>query len=87
MDVAPVYEIKVQGRLDDRWAKWFSGMAISSQDDRDGATSTLTGRIVDQAALRGVLERIWDLNLTLISLHVVNPDRQDAAASRPIWDL
>ena len=82
-----VYEIKVRGRLDDRWAEWFSGMAISSQDGPDGATSRLTGTIVDQAALRGVLERIWDLNLTLISLNTINTDRQDRAVHRPGWHL
>lgn len=86
MDKSLVYQIKVRGRLDDRWAEWFSGMAISSEGGPDGATSTLTGTIVDQAALRGILERIWDLNLTLISLNAVETDRQDWGLRRPRWD-
>jgi len=87
MDKVPVYQIKVKSSLDDRWAEWFSGMAISSEDGLDGATSSLTGRIVDQAELRGILERIWDLNLTLISLDLVKPDQQDRSGPRPVWDL
>jgi hypothetical protein len=87
MDSAPVYEIRVRGRLDDRWAEWFSGVVISSEDGPDGGTTTLTGTIVDQAALRGILERIWDLNLTLISLNVVGARRPDTARRRPTWSI
>ena len=61
-----VYQIKVQGRLDESWSGWFNGMAITLEGD----TTTLTGAVVDQAALRGLLSRLWDLNLALIS---VNP--------------
>lgn len=87
MDPVPVYQISVRGRLNDRWTAWFSGMAISCEDGPDGATCTLTGKIVDQPALRGILERIWDLNLTLISLNLVTPERKDRAKPRPTWDL
>jgi hypothetical protein len=87
VDPVPVYQISVRGRLDDRWAVWFSGMAISYESSPDGATSTLIGRIGDQAALRGILERIWDLNLSLISLKLVTPERKDRAKPRPTWDL
>ena len=63
-----VYQIKVQGNLDDRWSDWFSGLTVEVGDE-DGTypVTTLTGS-VDQAALRGILNRIWDLNLTLISV-------------------
>ena len=71
MDAVPLYEIRVRGRLDARWAEWFSGMAISYAHGPDGAICTLTGRVVDQAALRGILDRIWDLNLTLVSLKLI----------------
>jgi hypothetical protein len=87
MDKVPVYEIKVRGKLDNRWAEWLSGIAISSEDGAAGATTTLTASIVDQAALRGILDRIWDLNLTLISLSLVKPGRQDQTMPRPTWNL
>ncbi len=65
-----VYQIKVQGRLDKSWSGWFSGMAITVEGD----TTTLTGAVVDQAALRGILSRLWDLNLALISVNLIEPD-------------
>lgn len=58
------YQIKVQGKLDEKWSGWFSGMALTF----DGDVTTLTGAVTDQSALRGLLSRIWDLNLTLISI-------------------
>jgi hypothetical protein len=87
MDREPVYQIKVRGRLDHSWAEWFSGMAISSEDGPDGTTTILTGSIADQAALRGTLERIWNLNLTLISLNLVKPAQHGEVTFRPGWDL
>ena len=60
----PVYEIRVQGQLDSRWSDWFSGLAVSVDD----GITTLTGPVVDQAVLRGILSKIWDLNLVLISV-------------------
>ncbi len=64
-----VYQIKVQGRLDESWSGWFNSMAITFEGD----TTTLTGAIVDQAALRGILSRLWDLNLALISVNPIEP--------------
>jgi hypothetical protein len=81
------YRIKVGGRLDVQWAEWFHGASVSHEDGSDGATSTVTCQVVDQAALRGILERIWDLNLTVISLDLVKPERQAPAGARPRWDL
>jgi hypothetical protein len=66
-DRREVYQIKVQGRLGETWSSWFHDMAITSEEASDGsAVTTLTGPVVDQAALRGVLDRIWNLNLNLI---------------------
>jgi hypothetical protein len=59
-----VYRIRVEGQLDQSWSGWFSGMTVSFQD----GVSTMTGPITDQSALRGLLSKIWDLNLTLISV-------------------
>ncbi|MBN1259046.1 MAG: hypothetical protein JXB35_00055 [Anaerolineae bacterium] len=62
-------EIKVQGVLDTAWSELFAGMTFSSSETGDGSPVTmLTGAIADQAALRGLLNRLWDLNLTLISV-------------------
>jgi len=66
------YEIQVQGRLDESWSNWFNGMTIASEGTGgDSPVTTLTGVVADQAALRGILERIWNLNLTLLSVHRV----------------
>ena len=63
------YRIEVEGQLDESWSGWFSGMTLTSQDD----ISTLTGPLTDQADLRGLLSRIWDLNLTLVSVIRLDP--------------
>ena len=64
-DKSATYEIQVQGRLDASWSHWFEGMTIAF---RDGIT-TLTGAVSDQAALRGILSKIWDLNLAVVSVN------------------
>jgi hypothetical protein len=63
------YRIKVQGWIGERWANWFDGMTIAYEGTMDDSPITvLTGPVVDQAALRSLLTKIWDLNLTLISV-------------------
>lgn len=63
---APIaYTLRVAGRLDARWADWFDGFTLA--DDPDG-TTTITGAVTDQAQLHGLLARIRDLGLTLVSL-------------------
>ncbi|MFL7810031.1 MAG: hypothetical protein ACK2VD_00735 [Anaerolineae bacterium] len=63
------YEITVKGTLDAKWSDWFSGMAVAVDALEDGRSLTrLTGQVSDQAALRGMLIKLWDLNLTLISV-------------------
>ena len=63
------YEIRVEGELDEDWVDWFDGMTIAvEQADDSLAATTLAGPIRDQPALRGILSKLWDLNLTLISL-------------------
>ena len=63
----PQYEIKVAGQLDSNWQEWFDGLTITRTADGD---TLLSGVIIDQAALQGVLKKISNLGLTLIS---VNP--------------
>jgi hypothetical protein len=65
-----VYRISVQGKLDEDWSDWLDGMTITFER----GTTTLTGPVADQSALRGILDRIWDLNLTLISVTRVKVD-------------
>jgi len=70
-----VVQITVQGVVDATWSEWFSGMDIRT-DSGDGevALTTLTGPVVDQACLRGILNRLWDLNLAIVSVTRLDPD-------------
>lgn len=69
------YEIKIKGHLDQRWSDWSAGLKLTHLED-DG--TLLSGPLPDQAALHGLLERIRDLNLTLISVTCGTPSTQDA---------
>ena len=60
------YRVQVRGHLDDRWSDWLGGLAVRRQDD---GTTALVGPVVDQAALHGVLARIRDLGLPLLSVN------------------
>lgn len=83
LDLPVVYEIKVQGRLDERWSGWFSGLTVASEQCADGATiTTLTGAVADQAALRGILFRIWDLSLTVIAVNRVKAGQVEIRLDR-----
>lgn len=66
------YCIQVQGHLAPEWADWFGGLTIRCQPD---GTTTLSGPIRDQAALQGVLLRVWNLGLPLISVNPIEIDR------------
>jgi hypothetical protein len=71
-DKPVTYQIEVEGQLDECWSDWFNGMVITCKSQGDGPSiTTLTGPVVDQAALRGLLSKIWDLSLTLISVNQV----------------
>ena len=62
---ASVYQIRVQGQLNESWSEWLGGLAITPQPD--GAT-LLSGAIVDQAALHGILDKLYAMNLTILSV-------------------
>ena len=64
------YEIRLRGHLETRWAAWFEGMTLSHE--RDGST-VLSGPVVDQAALHGLLQKVRDIGLPLISVTYVEP--------------
>ena len=72
-----IYHIRVKGHLGSRWARWFDGMTVTPQANGD---TLLTGPIVDQAALHGILTKIRDLGLTLISIMEVDSQQANTPA-------
>ena len=69
-----VYEIRVKGHLDGHWSEWFDGLTIVNVEDGD---ALLSGEIVDQSALHGVLVKVRDLGLPLIAVSSVNSVPED----------
>ena len=65
------YEIRVQGRLDARWSTWLDGLTLSQPDD---GTTVLRGLVIDQAALHGLLHKLRDIGLPLVSVVRTEPD-------------
>ena len=65
------YEIRIKGHLDDRWADWFEGLTITREDNGE---TLLTGTVVDQAALHGLLRKVRDLGMPLLSVIHVKPE-------------
>jgi hypothetical protein len=70
-----LYEIRIKGHLEKRWVNWFEGMTITLTDNGD---TVLTGPVVDQSALHGLLRKVRDLGMPLISVICINPDQADA---------
>lgn len=73
LEAASLYKIRVEGILDTGWADWLSGFKIKVEENDDGKHFTIfTGQISDQAALRGLLNRMWDMNFSLVSVNKLN---------------
>ena len=68
--LSTVYEIRVEGVLDQRWTAWFEGLEIASDDSQ----TIISGRVADQAALHGLLNRVCDLGLVIVSVRRLDPD-------------
>ena len=69
-----VYQVVVDGKLDERWSGWFGGLAVTVTVASDGSPVTrLTASVPDQAALRGILSKLWDLNLSVRSVSRIEP--------------
>jgi hypothetical protein len=75
-DESRVYQIRIKGHLGPRWADWFEGMTITLTDNGE---TLLTGPLVDQAALHGVLKRVRDLAMPLVSVVCLDPGQADAS--------
>ena len=66
------YEIRLKGHLDSRWAAWFDGLSLTNESD---GTTLLRGPVVDQAALHGLLQKVRDIGLPLVSVTQVQSDQ------------
>ena len=73
------YEIRIKGHLDNRWANWFEGLTITLEDNGE---TLLTGPVVDQAALHGVLKKVRDVGMPLLSVVCVTPGQADASDAK-----
>lgn len=76
-DQAMVYQIRLKGQLDQQWADWFGGMTITSHGNGE---TLLTGSVADQAALHGLLKKVRDLGLPLLSVNPVESESGPADA-------
>ena len=74
------YEIRLKGHLDGRWAAWFDGLSLSHQPD---GTTVIHGPIADQAALHGLLQKVRDTGLPLVSVTRVEAGQPGLPTSRP----
>ena len=74
-DQPMVYQIRIEGHLSRQWTDWFEGLTITPEEDGD---TLLTGAVIDQAALHGLLKKVRDLGMPLLSVNRVNPDQADA---------
>ena len=79
------YEIRVKGHLDARWVAWFDGLSLTLESD---GTTLIHGVVADQAALHGLLQKVRDVGLPLVSVTQVNPhsDRRRRKADPPEAD-
>ena len=74
------YEVRVAGHLDTRWAAWFDGLSLSHQGD---GTTVIHGPVADQAALYGLLQKVRDAGLPLVSVICVEPDQPGSSTVQP----
>jgi hypothetical protein len=74
------YEIRIKGHLNQRWANWFEGLTITREANGE---TLLAGPVIDQAALHGLLRKVRDLGLPLVSVIHVEPNQTDGPDDTP----
>jgi hypothetical protein len=75
-----IYQIRIKGHLGQQWTDWFEGLSIALEADGD---TLLTGSVIDQAALHGLLKKVRDLGMPLISVIRLAPDQTSGSDVRP----
>ncbi len=75
-----VYQIRIKGHLSRQWTDWFEGLTITLEENGD---TLLTGTVIDQAALHGLLKKVRDLGMPLLSVNSVEPSQQDLSDVKP----
>ena len=75
-----VYQIRIKGHLSRQWAKWLEGFSITLEED---GSTLLVGRVIDQAALYGILKKVRDLGLPLLSVNSIEPGMQNPSEDKP----
>ena len=74
------YEIRLTGHLDARWAAWFDGLSLTHHSD---GTTVIHGQVADQAALHGLLQKVRDTGLPLVSVICIEPDQPGVSTTQP----
>lgn len=74
-----VYQIRIKGHLSHQWTDWFEGLTITLEDE---GNTLLTGPVIDQAALHGLLKKVRDLGMPLISVNRIKPDQKNASEDK-----
>jgi hypothetical protein len=75
-----IYQIRLKSHLSPDWTDWFDGLTVTLEEDGD---TLLSGPVVDQAALHGLLKKVRDLGLPLISVNCIEPSRADSVDDKP----
>ena len=75
-DESGLYEIRIKGHLDDRWSDWFGGLTITLEED---GNTLLIGPVIDQAALHGLLKKVRDLGMPLVSVRPIEHGQADTS--------
>ena len=82
-DQSGLYEIRIKGHLDDKWADWFDAMTITREDNGE---TRLRGLVVDQAALHGLLRKVRDLGLPLVAVMHIEPEQANGPDAKADMD-
>ena len=82
-DQTSVFQIRIKGHLSYQWTDWFDGMAITLEDE---GNTLLTGPVTDQATLHGLIKKVRDLGMPLVSIDSILPDRVDISVNKKKTD-